>query len=160
MALSNKFGWLLLATGNKSELSVGYATLYGDMAGGFALLKDVSKTDVFRLAEHLNERAGRELVPRSVIERPPSAELRPDQLDEDSLPPYAQLDPVLEAYIELDRSREELTRDGFDRAVVERALALVDRAEYKRRQAPPGIKISTRAFGRDRRMPITNRYGG
>ena len=138
MALSNKFGWLVVATGNKSELSVGYATLYGDMAGGFALLKDVFKTDVFRLARHLNERAGRELIPQSIIERAPSAELRDDQLDEDSLPPYPALDRVLEAYVEHDRSREELSADGFDRDVVERALALIDRAEYKRRQAPPG----------------------
>jgi NAD+ synthase (glutamine-hydrolysing) len=158
MALSNKFGWLLVATGNKSELSVGYATLYGDMAGGFALLKDVFKTDVFRLARHLNERAGRELIPVTIIERAPSAELRQDQRDEDSLPPYAELDAVLEAYVELDRSREELTADGFDPDVVERALAMVDRAEYKRRQAPPGVKLRPKAFGRDRRTPITNRW--
>ncbi|HJV29238.1 MAG TPA: NAD+ synthase [Gaiellaceae bacterium] len=158
MALSNKFGWLLLATGNKSELSVGYATLYGDMAGGFALIKDVYKTDVFRLARHLNERAGRELIPASIIERAPSAELRADQLDEDSLPPYPKLDQVLEAYVELDRSREELSADGFDKDVVERAIALIDRAEYKRRQAPPGVKLRPKAFGRDRRTPITNRW--
>jgi NAD+ synthase (glutamine-hydrolysing) len=160
MALSNKFGWLALATGNKSELSVGYATLYGDMAGGFALLKDVYKTDVFRLARHLNERAGRELIPASVIERAPSAELRPDQRDEDSLPPYAKLDEVLEAYVELDSSREELTSNGFDPDVVERALAMIDRAEYKRRQAAPGVKLRPKAFGRDRRIPITNRWRG
>ncbi|MGH3038849.1 MAG: NAD+ synthase, partial [Gaiellaceae bacterium] len=160
MALSNKFGWLPLATGNKSELSVGYATLYGDMAGGFALLKDVYKTDVFRLARHLNERAGRELIPTSIIERAPSAELRPDQLDEDSLPPYAQLDEVLEAYVELDSSREELASDGFDQDVVERAVAMIDRAEYKRRQAAPGVKLRPKAFGRDRRIPITNRWRG
>jgi NAD+ synthase (glutamine-hydrolysing) len=158
MALSNKFGWLLVATGNKSELSVGYATLYGDMAGGFALLKDVYKTDVFRLAGHLNERAERELIPASIIERAPSAELRANQLDEDSLPPYAKLDQVLEAYVELDRSREELTTDGFDHDVVERALQMIDRAEYKRRQAPPGVKLRPKAFGRDRRTPITNRW--
>jgi NAD+ synthase (glutamine-hydrolysing) len=158
MALSNKFGWLLVATGNKSELSVGYATLYGDMAGGFALLKDVYKTDVFRLAKHLNARAGRDLIPRSIIERAPSAELRADQLDEHSLPPYAALDLVLEAYVEDDRSREDLTNDGFDRDVVERALALIDRAEYKRRQAPPGVRMRPRAFGRDRRTPITNHW--
>ncbi|MGH3044086.1 MAG: NAD+ synthase, partial [Gaiellaceae bacterium] len=155
MALSNKFGWLPLATGNKSELSVGYATLYGDMAGGFALLKDVYKTDVYRLSRHLNERAGRELIAASVLERPPSAELRPDQKDEDSLPPYSELDEVLEAYVELDSSREELTSDGFDPDVVERALAMIDRAEYKRRQAPPGVKLRPKAFGRDRRVPIT-----
>jgi NAD+ synthase (glutamine-hydrolysing) len=160
MALSNKFGWLVVATGNKSELSVGYATLYGDMAGGFALLKDVFKTDVFRLARHLNERAGRELIPRTIVERAPSAELRDDQLDEDSLPPYAELDRVLEAYVELDRSREELIADGFDAAVVDRALAMIDRAEYKRRQAPPGVKLRPKAFGRDRRTPITNRWRG
>ena len=158
MALSNKFGWLVIATGNKSELSVGYSTLYGDLAGGFALIKDVYKTDVFRLAKRLNERAGRELIPQSIIERAPSAELRADQLDEDSLPPYPKLDRVLEAYVELDRSREELSQDGFDREVVERALALVDRAEYKRRQAPPGVKLRPKAFGRDRRTPITNRW--
>jgi NAD+ synthase (glutamine-hydrolysing) len=160
MALSNKFGWLPLATGNKSELSVGYATLYGDMAGGFALLKDVYKTDVFRLARHLNERAGREVIPRSVIDRAPSAELRPNQLDEDSLPPYEKLDEVLEAYVELDSSREELTTDGFDPDVVDRALELIDKAEYKRRQAPPGVKLRPKAFGRDRRVPITNRWRG
>jgi NAD+ synthase (glutamine-hydrolysing) len=159
MALSNKFGWLVVATGNKSELSVGYSTLYGDMAGGFALLKDVFKTDVFRLAEHLNERAGRELIPRSIIERAPSAELRDNQLDEDSLPPYPALDQVLEAYVEEDRSRDDLT-DGFDSGVVERAIALIDRAEYKRRQAPPGVKLRPKAFGRDRRTPITNRWAG
>jgi NAD+ synthase (glutamine-hydrolysing) len=160
MALSNKFGWLPLATGNKSELSVGYATLYGDMAGGFALLKDVYKTDVFRLALYLNERAGRELIPRSVIERAPSAELRADQLDEDSLPPYPELDRVLEAYVELDESREELTTNGFDPEVVDRAVGMIDRAEYKRRQAPPGVKLRPKAFGRDRRVPITNRWRG
>ncbi len=160
MALSNKFGWLVVATGNKSELSVGYATLYGDMAGGFALLKDVFKTDVFRLARHLNERAGRELIPGSIIERAPSAELRPDQRDEDSLPPYAELDRVLEAYVELDRTHEELSADGYDRSVVDRAISLIDRAEYKRRQAPPGVKLRPKAFGRDRRVPITNRWPG
>jgi NAD+ synthase (glutamine-hydrolysing) len=160
MALSNKFGWLVVATGNKSELSVGYATLYGDMAGGFALLKDVFKTDVFRLARHLNEHAGKELIPATTIERAPSAELRDDQLDEDSLPPYAALDRVLEAYVEQDRSREELSKDGFDPDVVERALALIDRAEYKRRQAPPGVRLTPKAFGRDRRTPITNRWTG
>jgi NAD+ synthase (glutamine-hydrolysing) len=160
MALSNKFGWLVLATGNKSELSVGYATLYGDMAGGFALLKDMYKTDVWRLSRRLNERAGRELIPASIIDRPPTAELRPDQLDEDSLPAYPALDPVLEAYVEHDRSREELLADGFDRDAVERAIGLIDRAEYKRRQAPPGVKLRPKAFGRDRRTPITNRWRG
>src|SRR6187551_2361630 len=160
MALSNKFGWLALATGNKSELSVGYATLYGDMAGGFALLKDVYKTDVFRLAKHLNERAGRELIPASIIDRAPSAELRADQRDEDSLPPYSELDRVLEAYVEEDQSREDMTSDGFDPDVVDRALAMIDRAEYKRRQAPPGVKLRPKAFGRDWRLPITNRWRG
>jgi NAD+ synthase (glutamine-hydrolysing) len=160
MSLSNEHGWLVLATGNKSELSVGYSTLYGDLAGGFALIKDVYKTDVFRLARYLNERAGRELIPVSIIERPPSAELRPDQQDEDSLPPYAELDRVLEAYVELDRSREELLAEGHDPGTVERALALIDRAEYKRRQAPPGVKLRPKAFGRDRRTPITNRWQG
>ncbi len=158
MALSNKFGWLVIATGNKSELSVGYSTLYGDLAGGFALLKDVYKTDVFRLSRKLNERAGRELIPLSIIDRAPSAELRADQLDEDSLPPYPKLDEVLEAYVERDRSREELAEDGFERAVVDRAISLIDRAEYKRRQAPPGVKLRPKAFGRDRRTPITNRW--
>jgi NAD+ synthase (glutamine-hydrolysing) len=160
MALSNKFGWLVVATGNKSELSVGYATLYGDMAGGFALLKDVFKTDVFRLARHLNERVGRELIPQTIVERAPSAELRADQLDQDSLPPYDELDRVLEAYVELDRSHEELLSDGFDPGVVDAALAMIDRAEYKRRQAPPGVKLRPKAFGRDRRTPITNRWRG
>jgi NAD+ synthase (glutamine-hydrolysing) len=160
MALSNKFGWLVVATGNKSELSVGYATLYGDMAGGFALLKDVYKTDVFRLAVHLNEQAERELIPQTIIDRAPSAELRENQLDEDSLPPYPELDRVLEEYVELDRSREDLIADGFDPGVVDRALALIDRAEYKRRQAPPGVKIRPKAFGRDWRLPITNRWQG
>ena len=160
MALSNKFGWLVVATGNKSELSVGYATLYGDMAGGFALLKDVFKTDVFRLARHLNERAGRELIPQSIVDRAPSAELRENQLDEDSLPPYPELDRVLEAYVEQDRSLEELSADGFDPDVVDRAVRLIDRAEYKRRQAPPGVRLTPKAFGRDRRTPITNRWRG
>ena len=147
MALSNTYGWLVVSTGNKSELAVGYSTLYGDMVGGFALLKDVFKTDVYRLAEHLNARAGRDVIPRSTIERAPSAELRDDQRDADSIPPYDVLDPVLEAYVEEDRSREELAEE-FDPAVVERAVALVDRAEYKRRQAPPGVKLRPKAFGR------------
>jgi NAD+ synthase (glutamine-hydrolysing) len=159
MTLSNTYGWLVVSTGNKSELAVGYATLYGDMVGGFALLKDVLKTDVFRLARHLNARAGRELIPATTIERAPSAELRADQRDEDSLPPYAELDRVLEAYVEEDRSREELLAE-FDDGVVERALALIDAAEYKRRQAPPGVKLRPRAFGRDWRPPITNRWRG
>jgi NAD+ synthase (glutamine-hydrolysing) len=159
MALSNTYGWLVVSTGNKSELAVGYSTLYGDMVGGFALLKDVFKTDVYRLSEYLNERAGRQVIPRSVIDRAPSAELREDQRDADSIPPYEALDPVLEAYVEEDRSREELLAE-FDPEVVERAVALVDRAEYKRRQAPPGVKLRPKAFGRDRRTPITNRWTG
>jgi len=160
MALSNKFGWLVVATGNKSELSVGYATLYGDLAGGFALIKDVFKTDVFRLAKYLNERAGDKFIPETIIERAPSAELRDNQLDEDSLPPYPALDKVLAAYVEEDRSAEELSADGFDPDVVERAVAMIDRAEYKRRQAPPGVRLRQKAFGRDRRTPITNRWRG
>jgi NAD+ synthase (glutamine-hydrolysing) len=158
MALSNKFGWLVLTTGNKSEMSVGYSTLYGDLAGGFAVIKDCPKTLVFRLAEHRNVVAGREVILRSIIERPPSAELRPDQRDEDSLPPYPLLDEILRGYVELDLGRDELVARGLPAAEVERVIRLVDLAEYKRRQAPPGVKISTRAFGRDRRMPITNRY--
>jgi len=159
MALSNTYGWLVLATGNKSEIAVGYATIYGDMVGGYALLKDVFKTDVFRLARHLNERAGRELIPVTTIERPPTAELRADQRDDQSLPPYDVLDRVLEAYIELDRSRDELV-EQFEPEVVDRTLALVDGAEYKRRQAAPGVKLRPRAFGRDWRAPITNRWRG
>ena len=160
MALSNTFGWLVLATGNKSEMSVGYSTLYGDLAGGLAVIKDCPKTVVYELARHVNESAGTDLIPRSIIERAPSAELRPDQRDEDSLPPYAVLDPILDAYVEEDLGREQLVLRGFDPASVDRVIALVDRAEYKRRQAPPGIKVTSRAFGRDRRVPITNRYGG
>jgi len=160
MALSNKFGWLVLATGNKSEMSVGYSTLYGDLAGGLAVIKDCPKTTVYELARWVNEEAGTGRIPRSIIDRAPSAELRPDQRDEDSLPPYAVLDPILDAYVEDDLGREQLLLRGFDAADVDRVIALVDRAEYKRRQAPPGIKITSRAFGRDRRVPITNRYGG
>jgi NAD+ synthase (glutamine-hydrolysing) len=158
MALSNKFGWLVLATGNKSELSVGYATLYGDMAGGFAVLKDVYKTWVYRLVRWRNEQEGRELVPASVLDRPPSAELRHEQRDDESLPPYDLLDRILEGYIEQDLDAVELVHRGLPAEDVERVIRMVDRAEYKRRQAPPGIKISSRAFGRDRRLPITNRF--
>ncbi len=158
MALSNKFGWLVLTTGNKSEMSVGYATLYGDMAGGFAVLKDVYKGWVYRLVEWRNEREGRELVPADVLTRPPSAELRYEQKDEDSLPPYEILDGILLGYIEGDLDAAQLVRHGFPPDDVERVIQLVDRSEYKRRQAPPGIRISTRAFGRDRRLPITNRF--
>jgi NAD+ synthase (glutamine-hydrolysing) len=160
MALSNRSGWLVLTTGNKSELSVGYATLYGDMAGGFAVIKDVPKTLVYKLVRYRNEREGREFVPRSVLERAPSAELRPGQLDQDSLPPYELLDRILEAYVEGDRGRDEIIGDGIPAAVVDEVIAMVDRSEYKRRQAPPGIKITPKAFGRDRRLPITNRFRG
>jgi NAD+ synthase (glutamine-hydrolysing) len=159
MALSNKFGWLVLTTGNKSEMSVGYATLYGDMAGGFAVIKDIFKLLVYRLVEWRNEREGRELVPASVIERPPSAELRPDQLDQDSLPPYETLDRILEAYVERDEGIDALVAQGLAEETVMEVVRLVDRAEYKRRQAPPGIRVSNKAFGRDRRLPITNRFG-
>jgi NAD+ synthase (glutamine-hydrolysing) len=159
MALSNKFGWQpVLTCGNKSEMATGYATLYGDMAGGFAVIKDVPKTLVYRLARYRNEVAGRDLIPRAVLEKPPSAELRPGQLDTDTLPPYEVLDPILEAYVEEDRSIEEIVAMGFEEAVVRRIMRMVDLNEYKRRQAPPGIKITPRAFGRDRRLPITNRY--
>jgi NAD+ synthase (glutamine-hydrolysing) len=158
MALSNKFGWLVLTTGNKSELSVGYATLYGDMAGGFAVLKDVLKGWVYRLVRWRNEHEGRELIPASVLDRPPSAELRHEQRDDDSLPPYDVLDAIIEGYVEEDVDAAELVARGLPADDVERVLRMVDRAEYKRRQAPPGIKISTKAFGRDRRLPITNGY--
>jgi NAD+ synthase (glutamine-hydrolysing) len=160
MALSNKFGWLVLTTGNKSENSVGYSTLYGDSAGGFAVIKDVPKTLVYRLVDFRNARDHDHPVPRSIIDRPPSAELRPDQKDEDSLPDYDTLDTILEAYVEEDAGRDRLALAGLPEDAVERVFALVDRAEYKRRQAPPGIKITPRAFGRDRRMPITNAYRG
>jgi NAD+ synthase (glutamine-hydrolysing) len=160
MALSNKHGWLVLTTGNKSEMSVGYATLYGDMAGGFAAIKDVPKTLVYELVRHRNASAGRELVPASVIDRAPSAELRPDQRDSDTLPPYELLDRVLEAYVERDQGREEMVVAGMPADVVDEVVRMVDRSEYKRRQAAPGIRITPKAFGRDRRLPITNRYGG
>jgi NAD+ synthase (glutamine-hydrolysing) len=162
MALSNKFGWLVLTTGNKSEMAVGYSTLYGDSAGGFAVIKDCQKTLVYELARYRNAIADPEPgpIPQSIIDRAPSAELRPDQRDEDSLPPYDVLDPILEGYIANDLGREQLIARGFDAGDVDRVIALVDKAEYKRRQAPPGIKITIKAFGRDRRMPITNRYGG
>jgi NAD+ synthase (glutamine-hydrolysing) len=160
MALSNRHGWLVLTTGNKSEMSVGYATLYGDMAGGFAVIKDVPKQLVYELTRRRNERAGTELVPASVLERAPSAELRPDQRDEDSLPPYELLDRVLEAYVERDQGREEMIAAGLPAGTVDEVIRLVDRAEYKRRQAAPGIRITPRAFGKDRRLPITNRFGG
>ena len=158
MALANKFGGIVLTTGNKSEMAVGYATIYGDMAGGYAVIKDVPKMLVYDLAEYRNSLGDRPVIPETVLTKPPSAELRPDQKDEDSLPPYEVLDPILKAYVEDDLSFDEIVGMGFDRSVVEHVVTLVDRSEYKRRQAPPGIKITPRSFGRDRRMPITNRY--
>jgi NAD+ synthase (glutamine-hydrolysing) len=160
MALSNKFGWLVLAPGNKSEMSVGYSTLYGDMVGGFAVLKDLLKTDVYRVAEEINRQAGRELIPAATIAREPTAELRPGQKDSDTLPSYEVLDGILEEYVERDLGVAEIVSLGFEEETVRWVVDAVDRAEYKRRQAPPGIKITTRAFGKDRRMPITNRYRG
>jgi len=160
MSLSNKFGWLVLTTSNKSESAVGYATLFGDTAGGFAVIKDVPKLLVYDLARDRNRRAGRPLIPENVLTKAPSAELRPDQRDDQSLPPYDVLDPILEAYVEDDRSIDEIVARGHDRAVVERVVRLVDQAEYKRRLTPPGPKVTTKAFGKDRRLPITNRYRG
>ncbi|PKQ15646.1 MAG: NAD+ synthase [Actinobacteria bacterium HGW-Actinobacteria-7] len=160
MALSNKFGWLTLATGNKSELSVGYSTLYGDMVGGYAPLKDVFKTRVYELAEWRNGRSEAAVIPQAIIDKAPSAELRPDQTDQDSLPPYDVLDAVLSRYVEGDDSRNDIVSTGFSADVVDRVIALTDRSEYKRRQGAPGIKITPKAFGKDRRMPITNQYGG
>jgi len=158
MALSNKFGWIVLSTGNKSEMSVGYSTLYGDSAGGFAVIRDVPKTMVYRVSHHYNEKKNREIIPDSILDKEPSAELREDQRDTDSLPPYEVLDPILEAYIEEDMGIAQIVHSGFEEDDVRRIVQLVDRAEYKRRQAPTGIKVTGRAFGRDRRMPITNRY--
>ena len=158
MALSNKFGWLVLTTGNKSEMSTGYATLYGDMAGGFAVIKDVPKTLVYDVSKCLNRIKGRTVIPRRVLVKAPTAELRPNQKDSDSLPVYAVLDPILKAYVEDDKEFDEIIRMGFDRQTVKRVIRLVDSSEYKRRQAPPGIKITPRGLGKDRRFPITNRY--
>jgi NAD+ synthase (glutamine-hydrolysing) len=158
MGLSNAFGWLLLNTGNKSESSVGYSTLYGDSAGGYAVIKDVSKLLVYRLCRYRNELAGRELIPENVLVKPPSAELRPDQRDDQSLPPYEELDPILAMYVEGDHSIEEIIAAGHDPAVVKRIVGLVDLAEYKRRQSPPGPRVTSKAFGKDRRLPIVNRY--
>ncbi|HSE94330.1 MAG TPA: NAD+ synthase [Methylomirabilota bacterium] len=158
MALSNKHGWLVLTTGNKSEMGVGYCTLYGDMAGGFAVIKDVPKTTVYALCRYRNAREGRPVIPESVLSRAPSAELRPDQTDQDTLPPYAILDPILEAYVEEDRPLSDIVALGFDEPTVRRVIAMVDRNEYKRRQAPPGVKITPRAFGRDWRLPIVNHF--
>jgi NAD+ synthase (glutamine-hydrolysing) len=160
MALSNEFGWMVLATGNKSEMAVGYFTIYGDSVGGYAVIKDVLKTEVYALARYVNQRAGREVIPESVITKPPSAELRPDQRDDQSLPPYEVLDPILELYVEEDRTAAEIIELGHDEAVVRRVTRLVDIAEYKRRQSPPGVRVTTKAFGRDRRLPITNGYRG
>ncbi len=160
MALSNKFVWLVLTTGNKSEMATGYATLYGDMAGGFAVLKDVFKTLVYELARYRNALTPGGVIPQAIIDKEPSAELRADQRDVDSLPPYPQLDPILRAYVEDDRTYEEMLAMGFDGPIVRKVMALVDKSEYKRRQAPPGIKITQRAFGRDRRLPLTSAYRG
>jgi NAD+ synthase (glutamine-hydrolysing) len=158
MALSNKFGWLVLTTGNKSEIATGYCTLYGDMAGGFAIIKDVPKMTVYRLARYRNALAGKEVIPQRSIEREPSAELAPNQKDSDSLPAYEVLDPILTAYVEEDRSVSQIVKMGYDPKIVRRVISLVDANEYKRRQAAPGIKITARAFGKDRRLPITNRF--
>jgi NAD+ synthase (glutamine-hydrolysing) len=150
----------VLTTGNKSEMATGYSTLYGDMAGGFAVIKDVPKTLVYALARDRNDRDGRAVIPESILDKPPSAELRPDQRDSDSLPDYAALDPILEGYVEQDRSVAELAAEGVDAELVSRVARMVDRNEYKRRQAPPGVRVSPKAFGKDRRLPITNRWSG
>jgi NAD+ synthase (glutamine-hydrolysing) len=156
MALSNRFGWLVLTTGNKSETAVGYCTLYGDTAGGFAVIKDVPKTLVYELSGYVNKKADRDVIPDSIVKRPPTAELRPNQKDEDSLPPYAILDPILKGYVEEDKSCDEIV--GYPKEVVREVARMVDLNEYKRRQAPPGVKITPKAFGKDRRLPITNRH--
>ena len=160
MALSNKFGWMVLTTGNKSELAVGYFTIYGDSVGGYAVIKDLLKTDVFGLSRHVNERAGREIIPESVLTKPPSAELRPDQRDDQSLPPYDILDPILALYVEQDRTAAEIIELGHPEDIVRRIARLVDLSEYKRRQGAPGVRVSEKAFGKDRRLPITNGYRG
>jgi len=160
MALSNKFGWMVLTTGNKSELAVGYFTLYGDSVGGFAVIKDLLKTTVYDLCRHINKRSGREIISEVVITKPPSAELRPDQRDDQSLPAYEVLDPILELYVEQDRTAAEIIAMGFDDALVRRIARLVDMNEYKRRQGAPGVRVSAKAFGKDRRLPITNGYRG
>jgi NAD+ synthase (glutamine-hydrolysing) len=158
MALSNKFGWLVLTTGNKSEMSVGYCTLYGDMAGGYAVLKDVPKTLVYELAKFRNKKEGKAIIPKNVFTKPPTAELRPNQKDEDSLPPYPVLDPILQAYVEEDKGLGEIVKMGFKENMIKEVINLVDRNEYKRRQSPPGVKITHRALGKDRRLPVTNKY--
>jgi len=159
MAISNKFGWIVLTTGNKSELAMGYATLYGDMAGGFAVIKDVPKTLVYRLAHWRNQHGRpRQPIPQAIFDKPPSAELKPDQKDEDTLPPYEVLDPIVKAYVEQDYSYQEMVELGYPPLIVQQVITFADRNEYKRRQAPPGVKITPRAFGKDRRLPIVNRY--
>ena len=158
MALSNKFGWLVITTGNKSEMSVGYATLYGDMAGGFAVIKDVPKKMVYALCQWRNQKEGKPFIPERILTKEPTAELREDQKDTDSLPPYSVLDPILKAYVEDELSLAEIIAAGGDKEIATRVITMVDLNEYKRRQAPPGIKITPRAFGRDRRFPITNRF--
>ncbi|HSB85083.1 MAG TPA: NAD(+) synthase, partial [Ilumatobacteraceae bacterium] len=160
MALSNKFGWMVLTTGNKSELAVGYFTLYGDSVGGYGVIKDVLKTRIYELCRYYNRRAGREVINESIITKPPSAELRPDQRDDQSLPPYDVLDPILELYVEEDRTASEIVELGHDETLVRRITRLVDVMEYKRRQCPPGVRVSVKAFGKDRRLPITNGYRG
>ena len=160
MTISNKFGWMVLSCGNKSEMATGYATLYGDMAGGFAVIKDVPKTLVYALCRDRNERSGHDVIPQAVLDKPPSAELRPDQKDTDSLPEYDELDPIIEGYVEGDESVAELVARGFDEELARRVARMVDRNEYKRRQAPPGVRVSRKAFGKDRRPPITNRWPG
>ncbi|NND73378.1 MAG: NAD+ synthase [Ilumatobacter sp.] len=160
MALSNEFGWMVLTTGNKSEMAVGYFTIYGDSVGGFAVIKDVLKLRVYELCRYVNAAAGREVIPKNVLTKPPSAELRPDQRDDDSLPAYEELDPILELYVEHDRTANEIIELGHDEAMVRRVTRLVDIAEYKRRQTPPGVRVSNKAFGKDRRLPITNGYRG
>ena len=160
MAFANQHDWLVLTTGNKSEAAVGYSTLYGDTAGAFAVIKDVYKTVVYDLVRWRNELGGTELVPVHTIDKPPSAELRPEQRDDDSLPPYEVLDPLLEAYIEGDRTRAELVNDGYDGHLVDEVVRLVDRAEFKRRQNPPGVRVNRKGFGRDRRLPLVNKYRG
>jgi NAD+ synthase (glutamine-hydrolysing) len=158
MALSNEFGWMVLTTGNKSELAVGYFTIYGDSVGGYAVIKDLLKTRVYDLCRYVNARDARDTVPVSVIDKPPSAELRPDQRDDQSLPPYDVLDQILAGYVERDMTTDELIEVGFDPDIVRRVTRLVDIAEYKRRQAPLGVRVTRKAFGRDRRVPITNAY--
>jgi NAD+ synthase (glutamine-hydrolysing) len=160
MALSNEMGWMVLTTGNKSELAVGYFTIYGDSVGGYAVIKDVLKLDVYELCRYVNHAAGREVIPENVITKPPSAELRPDQRDDQSLPPYEVLDPILRLYVEQDRTANEIVEMGNDEQIVRRVTRLVDIAEYKRRQSPPGVRVSPKAFGKDRRMPITHGYHG